>query len=115
VRRRSPGDLTPECAAMVQAVKALVHISVADLCQLDADSALQEKWMTEDRVRWGARRAAASVSTGDGGAWLEGDKARAIACDAMIVPVVIGDIDAGPERPLPPAGCRPALVCILYQ
>jgi len=35
------------------------------------------------------------VATGDDGAWLEGDKARAIACDAMIVPVVIGDIDAG--------------------
>ena len=49
----------------------------------------------EYRARWAAHRAAASVATGDGGAWLEGDKARAIACDAMTIPVVIGDIDAG--------------------
>ena len=40
-------------------------------------------------------RAAASVSTGDGGAWLEGDAAREVACDAMIIPVVTGDIDPG--------------------
>jgi hypothetical protein len=134
------GDLTPECAAMVQAVldalsapesggdlrtrpqryhdalaeamrrllssdllpkragqpaKALVHIHFAELLELDAGSALQEKWITEYRARWAAQRAAASVRTGDGGAWLEGDKARAIACDAMIIPVVIGDIDPG--------------------
>jgi hypothetical protein len=78
-----------------QPVKALVHISFADLCQLDAGSALQDAWIAEYRARWAAHRAAASVSTGDGGAWLEGDKARAIACDAMIIPVVIGDIDPG--------------------
>jgi len=33
------------------------------------------------------------VATGDGGAWLEGDAARRIACQAMIIPVVTGDID----------------------
>jgi hypothetical protein len=33
------------------------------------------------------------MATGDGGAWLEGDKARAAACDAMLIPVVLGDID----------------------
>jgi hypothetical protein len=93
MRRLLSSDLLPKRAG--QPVKALVHISFADLCQLDAGSALQEKWITEYRARWAAQRAAASVSTGDGGAWLEGDKARAIACDAMIVPVVIGDIDAG--------------------
>ena len=134
------GDLTPQCAAMVQAVldalsapagggdlrtrpqryhdaleeamrrllasgllprragqpvKALVHISFAELCDLDAGSALQDKWIAEYRARWAARRAAASVATGDGGAWLAGDQARAAACDAMIIPVVTGDIDAG--------------------
>jgi hypothetical protein len=134
------GDLTPECAAMVQAVldalsapegagdlrtrpqryhdaleeamrrllasgllpqragrpvKALVHISFADLCQMDQDSVLQDKWIAEYRALWAAHRAAASVSTGDGGAWLEGDSAREIVCDAMIVPVVSGDIDVG--------------------
>ena len=39
--------------------------------------------------------AAASVSPGDGGAWLEGDATLAVACDAMIIPVVVGDIDPG--------------------
>ena len=111
------GDLTPQCAAMVQAVldalsapagggdlrtrpqryhdalaeamrrllasgllprragqpvKALVHISFADLCKLDAGSALQDAWIGGYRARWAARRAAASVATGDGGAWLDG-------------------------------------------
>ena len=134
------GDLTPECAAMVQAVldalsapagagdlrtrpqryhdalgeamkrllacgllprragqpvKALVHMSFADLCGLDVDSRLQDAWIAGYRARWAAQRAAASVSTGDGGAWLEGDAARRVACDAMIVPVVTGDLDPG--------------------
>ena len=134
------GDLTPECAAMVQAVldalsapagagdlrtrpqryhdalaeamkrllasnllpqragqpvKALVHMTFADLCDLDVDSKLQETWITDYRARWAGQRAAASVSTGDGGAWLEGDAARRVACDAMLVPVVTGDLDLG--------------------
>jgi hypothetical protein len=134
------GDLTPECAAMVQAVldalsvpegrgdlrtrpqryhdalaeamkrllasdllpqragqpaRALVHIYFAELREMDAGSALQDKWIAEYRAQWAAHRAAASVSTGDGGAWLEGDAARTVACDAMIIPVVTGDIDAG--------------------
>ena len=134
------GDLTPECAAMVQAVldalsvpegrgdlrtrpqryhdalaeamkrllasdllpqragqpaRALVHIYFAELREMDAGSALQDKWIAEYRAQWAAHRAAASVSTGDGGAWLEGDAARAVACDAMIIPVVTGDIDPG--------------------
>ena len=134
------GDLTPECAAMVQAVldalsapagagdlrtkpqryhdalaeamkrllasgllpqragqpvKALVHMTFADLCELDVDSKLQEAWITGYRARWAGQRAAASVSTGDGGAWLEGDAARTVACDAMLVPVVTADLDLG--------------------
>ena len=134
------GDLTPECAAMVQAVldalsapagagdlrtrpqryhdalaeamkrllasgllpqragqpvKALVHMSFAELCELDVDSRLQEAWIAGYRARWAAQRAAASVSTGDGGAWLEGDAARRVACDAMLIPVVTADVDPG--------------------
>jgi hypothetical protein len=147
------GDLTPECAAMVQAVldalsapqgggdlrtrpqryhdalaeamrrllasnllpqragqpvKALVHVSFADLCDLDVGSALLDKWITEYRVRWAAARAAASVATGDGGAWLDGDKARAIACDAMLIPVVTGDVDPGAIEEL-------ILLCVQYH
>src|ERR1700677_3280465 len=134
------GDLTPECAAMVQAVldalsapsgggdlrtrpqryhdalgeamhrllasdllpkragqpvKALVHLYFAELRELDEDSVLQDKWIGEYRARWAGHRAASSVSTGDGGAWLEGDAAREAASDAMIIPVVTGDIDPG--------------------
>jgi hypothetical protein len=44
-------------------------------------------------ARWAAHRAAASVGPGDDGAWLDGDDARAIVCDAMTIPVVTGDID----------------------
>ena len=93
MRRLLASDLLPARAG--QPVKALVHMSFADLCRLDADSTLQDAWITEYRARWAAHRAAASVSTGDGGAWLEGDAARAVACDAMIIPVVTGDLDAG--------------------
>jgi hypothetical protein len=91
MRRLLASDLLPKRAG--QPAKALAHISFLDLCQLDADSALQDKWIEEYRARWAAARAGASVSTGDGGAWLEGDAARAFACDAMLIPVVTGDID----------------------
>ena len=91
MRRLLASGLLPKRAG--QPVKALVHISFAELADRDAGSALQDTWIGEYRARWAAHRAAASVATGDGGAWLEGDAARAIACDAMIVPVVTGDID----------------------
>jgi Domain of unknown function (DUF222) len=147
------GDLTPECAAMVQAVldalsapcgggdlrtrpqryhdaleeamrrllasnllpqragqpvKALVHVTFAELCAMDQDSALQDTWIGEYRARWAAHRAAASVATGDGGAWLDGDAARAIACDAMIIPVVTGDVDPGAVEEL-------IVLCVRYH
>jgi len=93
MRRLLASGLLPQRAG--QPTKALVHIGFADLCQLDRDSVLQDKWITAYRAQWAAHRAAASVTPGDGGAWLEGDAARAVACDAMIVPVVLGDIDPG--------------------
>jgi len=93
MRRLLASDLLPKRAG--QPVKALIHIYFAELCEMDPGSALQDKWIAEYRAQWAAHRAAASVGTGDGGAWLEGDAARAIAYDAMIIPVVTGDIDAG--------------------
>src|SRR5580658_7449779 len=93
MKRLLASGLLPQRAG--QPVKALVHVSFPDLCELDVDSRLQEAWIAGYRARWAAQRAAASVSTGDGGAWLEGDAARRVACDAMIVPVVTGDIDPG--------------------
>ena len=93
VKRLLASSLLPQRAG--QPVKALVHVSFADLCDLDVDSKLQQAWIGEYRARWAAQRAAASVSTGDGGAWLEGDTARQVACDAMRIPVVTGDLDPG--------------------
>jgi hypothetical protein len=93
MRRLLASGLLPARAG--QPVKALVHMSFADLCRLDGDGVLQQAWITEYRARWAARRAAASVSTGDGGAWLEGDAARRVACDAMLIPVVTADLDPG--------------------
>jgi hypothetical protein len=91
MKRMLASDLLPQRAG--QPVKALVHIYFAELRERDQDGILQDKWIAEYRARWAAHRAANSVSTGDGGAWLEGDAAREVACDAMIIPVVTGDID----------------------
>ena len=66
--------LLPERAG--QPVKAWVHISLADLLLLDADSALQEQWTVHLREQWAARRAFASESGSEGGAWLEGTPPR---------------------------------------
>ncbi|MGH3150410.1 MAG: DUF222 domain-containing protein, partial [Streptosporangiaceae bacterium] len=91
MRRLLESDLLPKRAG--QPVKALAHIHFTDLIAMDKDSVLQDSWVAEARARWAAHRAAASVGPSDGGAWLTGDAARAIACDAMIVPVVNGDLD----------------------
>ncbi|MGH3255372.1 MAG: hypothetical protein ACRDOU_08175, partial [Streptosporangiaceae bacterium] len=40
-------------------------------------------------------RAAASVGGSDGAAWLDGPAAAAVACDALISPVVTGEVDPG--------------------
>src|SRR5580704_1725265 len=91
MKRLLASDLLPQRAG--QPVKALVHIYFAELRDRDQDGILQDKWIGEYRAQWAAARAANSVSTGDGGAWLEGDAAREVACDAMIIPVVTADID----------------------
>jgi Domain of unknown function (DUF222) len=93
MRRLLASDLLPQRAG--QPVKALAHISFTDLCELDAGSALQAKWIEGYRAAWAAHRAAASVAAGDGGAWLDGDAARTVACDAIVIPVVTGDLDPG--------------------
>jgi hypothetical protein len=91
MKRLLASDLLPRRAG--QPVKALVHIYFAELAEMDEGSALQDRWIGEYRARWAARRAEAAVSPGDGGAWLEGAAARAIAPDAMMIPVITGDID----------------------
>ena len=75
-------------------VKAWVNISLADLMALDGSSELLAGWTARLRGRFAAHRAASAGGGGDsGGAWLEGDAAEAIACDAMVAPVVTGDVD----------------------
>ncbi|HTX29557.1 MAG TPA: DUF222 domain-containing protein [Streptosporangiaceae bacterium] len=93
MRRLAASDLLPERAG--QPVKALVHVSLAELRAMDADTVLEEEWITAVRGRWAAARAAASVGGSDGGAWLGGDAARGVSCDAMLVPVVTGEVDPG--------------------
>ena len=91
MRRLVASDLLPERAG--QPVKAWVHISLADLLLLDGDSALQEQWTAQVRERWAARRAFASETGSEGGAWLDGDAAEAVACDAAMAPLVTGDVN----------------------
>jgi hypothetical protein len=92
MRRLAASDLLPERAG--QPVKAVVHVSLAELRAMDDGSLLETQWVTEMRIRWAGHRAAAAGGAGsDGGAWLDGDAARALACDASMTPVVTGDID----------------------
>ena len=91
MRRLVAAGLLPERAG--QPVKVLAHISLADLMVLDGSSALQEEWTARARAAWAAHRAAASVSGSDAGAWLYGDAAAAMACDAAMTPIVTGDVN----------------------
>jgi hypothetical protein len=106
MRRLLASGLLPQRAG--QPVKALAHIHFSELVKLDPNSKFQTKWIEEYRARWAGQRAAASVRPGDGGAWLEGDAARRVACDAMIVPVVSADIDLAAIEGLITA-------CVAYQ
>jgi hypothetical protein len=76
-----------------QPVRVWAHVTLAELRDLDDGSALAREWIGEMAVRWAARRAAASQTGSDGAAWLTGKPARAIACDAAVIPVVTGGID----------------------
>jgi hypothetical protein len=89
--RLTAAGLLPERAG--QPVKIWAHISLADLLRLDGSSALQQEWTAQVRARWAGHRAAAAEGGGDAGAWLDGDAAEAIACDAAMAPIVTGDVN----------------------
>jgi hypothetical protein len=76
-----------------QQVKAWVHISLADLMVLEGSSALLQEWTARVRALWAGHRAQASAGGGDGGAWLDGDAAGAMACDATMAPFVTGEVN----------------------
>jgi hypothetical protein len=91
MRRLAASDLLPERAG--QPVKAWVHVSLAGLIRLDGSSALLDEWTTQVRAQWAARRAQASEGGSDGGAWLNGDAAESIMCDATMAAIVTGDVN----------------------
>ena len=91
MQRLVTAGLLPERAG--QPVKAWVHISLADLMMLDGSSALLEEWTARVRAQWAGHRAAASAGGSDGGAWVDGDAAEAVACDAAMAPFVTGEVN----------------------
>ncbi|MGH3149429.1 MAG: DUF222 domain-containing protein, partial [Streptosporangiaceae bacterium] len=93
MRRLIAAGLLPERAG--QPVKAVVHVSLAELRAMDGESVLQEQWVTVVQARWAGYRAGASVCGSDGGGWLTGDAARAVTCDARMATFVDGNVDLG--------------------
>jgi len=91
MRRLVTAGLLPERAG--QPAKVLAHISLADLLDLDTNSALQKEWTRRVHAQWAAHRAAASLSGSDGGAWLEAQAAKGFACDAAVTPIVTGEVN----------------------
>jgi hypothetical protein len=93
MRRLLAADLVPERAG--QPVKAWVHISLADPMRMEDSSALQEEWTARVRAAWAAHRAEAAEGGSDGGAWLDGQDASAVTCDAAMAPLVTGEVNLG--------------------
>jgi hypothetical protein len=93
MQRLLGAGLLPERSG--QPVRAWAHMSLAELLALDGDGALLGQWTETVRARWAGHRAAASAAGGDGAAWLDGDAAAAVACDALVSPVVMGEVDPG--------------------
>jgi Domain of unknown function (DUF222) len=91
MRRLLAAGLLPERSG--QPVKAWAYISLADLMRIEGSSALLEEWTGNLRARWAGHRAAAAEAGGHQGLWLDGDAAQAIACDAAVAPVVVGDVN----------------------
>jgi hypothetical protein len=91
MKRLVAADLVPERAG--QPVKVWAHMSLADLLRLEGSSALQEQWTAQARAAWAAHRAEAAGGGGGGAAWLDGDAAGAVACDAAMAPFVTGQVN----------------------
>jgi hypothetical protein len=73
--------------------RALVHVALAELRSLPGGSGLEAAWVARAQQDWAGHRAAAAITGGDGGAWLNGPAARGAACDALTVPVVTGQVN----------------------
>ncbi|HEY6294316.1 MAG TPA: DUF222 domain-containing protein, partial [Streptosporangiaceae bacterium] len=93
MQRLLAAGLLPERAG--QPVRAWMHMSLVELLALDGDGVLLGQWTDAVRARWAGHRAAASIEGSDGATWLDGAAAAAVACDALVTPVVTGEIDPG--------------------
>jgi hypothetical protein len=93
MRRLIAAGLVPERGG--QAVNVLAYVSLADLMLIEGSSALLAEWTSGLRARWAQHRAAAAEAGGHQGLWLDGDAAQALACDASVTPVVVGDVNPG--------------------
>jgi hypothetical protein len=85
--------LTVRLISRLARASARKRASLAELRALDDGSVLQDQWIAEMAVRWAAHRAAASQTGSDGAAWLDGRSARAVSCDATVIPVVTGQVE----------------------
>jgi hypothetical protein len=93
LRRLVASGMLPERAGAP--AKVWAHIALGELRATEAGSLLEQQWTAQAAAEWAGHRAAASVTGGDGSAWLGGDAARGIACDACVIPVVTGHVDPG--------------------
>ncbi len=83
--------LVPQRAG--QPVKVLAHVTLADLMLLEGSEKLRDEWARQSRIRWAGYRSSSAEARGDDGAWLDGDAAAAIGCDALVAPVVWGRVN----------------------
>ena len=83
--------LVPQRAG--QPVKVWAHTTLADLMLLEGSEKLRDEWIRQSRIRWAGYRSRSADARGDDGAWLDGDAAAAIGCDALVAPVVWGRVD----------------------
>jgi hypothetical protein len=91
MRRLAAAGMLPERAG--QPVKVWVHIPLAELLAMDGSTTLVREWAGQMRAAWAVHRAEAAEGGGDIGAWLNGDAAKAVACDAAMAPIVTGEVN----------------------
>ena len=90
-RRLAAAGMLPERAG--QPVKVWVHIPLAELLAMDGSTTLVREWVEQMRAAWAVHRAEAAEGGADIGAWLNGDAAKAVACDAAMAPIVTGEVN----------------------
>ena len=93
MRRLAAAGVLPQRAG--QPVKGWVHIALAELLAMDGSTTLVREWAGRMRAAWAVHRAEAAEGGGNIGAWLNGDAAKAVACDAAMALVVTGEVNPG--------------------